>query len=108
MRLSLIDAFASKDRCSDVPHGNTCPAKAVTATPGLPSLWSQFHIPPGGLSRKMERVTRFERATSSLARKCSTTELHPRWLRGAVWAGHWRFQVQNGGNVRFLAERDWR
>lgn len=25
----------------------------------------------------MERVTRFERATSSLARKCSTTELHP-------------------------------
>ena len=28
--------------------------------------------------KKMERVTRLELATSSLARRCSTTELHPR------------------------------
>src|SRR5207247_7001710 len=28
--------------------------------------------------RRMERVTRLELATSSLARRCSTTELHPR------------------------------
>src|SRR5438874_13269769 len=29
--------------------------------------------------RRMERVTRLELATSSLARRCSTTELHPRF-----------------------------
>src|SRR6266403_2260089 len=29
-----------------------------------------------------QRVTRLELATSSLARRCSTTELHPRFLRG--------------------------
>src|SRR5438034_7183862 len=28
--------------------------------------------------RRLERVTRLELATSSLARRCSTTELHPR------------------------------
>lgn len=33
---------------------------------------------------KVERVTRFERATSSLARKCSTTELHPRCAWGPL------------------------
>ena len=33
---------------------------------------------------KLERVTRFERATSSLARKCSTTELHPHLLCGRL------------------------
>ena len=33
-------------------------------------------VPP----QKVERVTRFERATSSLARKCSTTELHPQMV----------------------------
>ena len=27
--------------------------------------------------RRLERVTRLELATSSLARRCSTTELHP-------------------------------
>ena len=31
-----------------------------------------------GLKRRLERVTRLELATSSLARRCSTTELHPR------------------------------
>src|SRR4029077_11273770 len=31
--------------------------------------------------RRLERVTRLELATSSLARRCSTTELHPR-LKG--------------------------
>src|SRR2546423_10846270 len=31
------------------------------------------------LKRKMEGVTRLELATSSLARRCSTTELHPRF-----------------------------
>ena len=29
--------------------------------------------------RRLERVTRLELATSSLARRCSTTELHPRF-----------------------------
>ena len=29
--------------------------------------------------RSLERVTRVELATSSLARRCSTTELHPRF-----------------------------
>jgi hypothetical protein len=29
------------------------------------------------LQEKLERVTRLELATSSLARRCSTTELHP-------------------------------
>ena len=33
--------------------------------------------PSGGL----ERVTRLELATSSLARRCSTTELHPHFTR---------------------------
>ena len=33
---------------------------------------------------KLERVTRFERATSSLARKCSTTELHPLFLWAVI------------------------
>src|ERR1043166_2892553 len=32
------------------------------------------------LKRRLERVTRLELATSSLARRCSTTELHPRLL----------------------------
>src|SRR5207244_6682676 len=32
--------------------------------------------------RRLERVTRLELATSSLARRCSTTELHPQFLRG--------------------------
>ena len=35
---------------------------------------------------EMERVTRFERATSSLARKCSTTELHPLYCAIAALA----------------------
>src|SRR3954470_7738230 len=35
----------------------------------------------GRAGRRMERVTRLELATSSLARRCSTTELHPR-LKG--------------------------
>src|SRR6266487_462626 len=37
---------------------------------GLASFWEQ-------------RVTRLELATSSLARRCSTTELHPRFLEGS-------------------------
>ena len=33
---------------------------------------------PGGVAfRGLERVTRLELATCSLARRCSTTELHP-------------------------------
>ncbi len=31
--------------------------------------------------RRLERVTRLELATSSLARRCSTTELHPQLER---------------------------
>src|SRR5438477_12346130 len=34
--------------------------------------------------RKLERVTRLELATSSLARRCSTTELHPRKRIGII------------------------
>src|SRR5438067_738994 len=33
--------------------------------------------------RRLERVTRLELATSSLARRCSTTELHPRVKAGS-------------------------
>src|SRR5436189_6456042 len=41
-------------------------------------VWIQknSHHPPA--SKENERVTRLELATSSLARRCSTTELHPR------------------------------
>src|SRR6266481_8481306 len=42
-------------------------------------VWIQknsHHPPPA--SKENERVTRLELATSSLARRCSTTELHPR------------------------------
>jgi hypothetical protein len=35
----------------------------------------------------MERVTRLELATSSLARRCSTTELHPRFERVEIMCG---------------------
>jgi hypothetical protein len=35
--------------------------------------WLQFR-------RRLERVTRLELATSSLARRCSTTELHPQFI----------------------------
>ena len=34
--------------------------------------------------RRLERVTRLELATSSLARRCSTTELHPRFEREEI------------------------
>src|SRR5205085_5428890 len=34
--------------------------------------------------RRLERVTRLELATSSLARRCSTTELHPRKRIGII------------------------
>src|SRR5437868_4118254 len=37
----------------------------------------RFHDYP--TQKRMERVTRLELATSSLARRCSTTELHPRF-----------------------------
>ncbi len=38
---------------------------------------------------RLERVTRLELATSSLARRCSTTELHPQpiWRRGIISSG---------------------
>src|ERR1041385_860240 len=35
-----------------------------------------------------ERVTRLELATSSLARRCSTTELHPHFERKGIIASH--------------------
>lgn len=47
----------------------------------------------------MERVTRFELATSSLARKCSTTELHPLFrdlLRGR---NYWRRSADRKGKL---------
>ncbi len=47
-------------------------------------------------SIKMERVTRFERATSSLARKCSTTELHPRVVRGDEYAQNGKMCKRKG------------
>src|SRR3954453_12403604 len=34
-----------------------------------------------------ERVTRLELATSSLARRCSTTELHPHFAREGIMSG---------------------
>src|SRR5947208_13172974 len=37
---------------------------------------------------KNERVTRLELATSSLARRCSTTELHPHFEREGIMASH--------------------
>ena len=42
--------------------------------------------------RRLERVTRLELATSSLARRCSTTELHPHFAgqpspQSAGWKG---------------------
>ena len=39
--------------------------------------------------KRLERVTRLELATSSLARRCSTTELHPH-------ADFWRRAIMSG------------
>ena len=39
---------------------------------------------PLNFSPGLERVTRLELATSSLARRCSTTELHPQPKREAI------------------------
>jgi len=46
----------------------------------------------GRSSLRLERVTRLELATSSLARRCSTTELHPHFacqppLQSEGWRG---------------------
>src|SRR5437588_4343560 len=48
------------------------------------------------LKRRLERVTRLELATSSLARRCSTTELHP------------RLEGRNNGAVVELRNRKFR
>src|SRR5436853_4219288 len=46
----------------------------------------------GEISKEdMERVTRLELATSSLARRCSTTELHPHLKRVEIMCGLDRF-----------------
>ena len=48
-----------------------------------PSL--RYFIPRSlNFSLGLERVTRLELATSSLARRCSTTELHPQPKREAI------------------------
>jgi hypothetical protein len=48
-------------------------------------------------SKKLERVTRLELATSSLARRCSTTELHPQIRR------IWRTAIMSSGSGRASA-----
>src|ERR1043166_7480600 len=45
-----------------------------------------------------QRVTRLELATSSLARRCSTTELHPHFEREGIIASH-------PPDARFLSDR---
>src|ERR1700674_5826600 len=47
---------------------------------------------------KLERVTRLELATSSLARRCSTTELHPQLERVGIMS-------TASVRARFLSER---
>src|SRR5438552_2929544 len=47
---------------------------------------------------KLERVTRLELATSSLARRCSTTELHPQTERVGIMS-------TASARARFLSER---
>src|SRR5204863_9886606 len=58
------------------------------------------------MSFHRERVTRLELATSSLARRCSTTELHPHFEREGIMASHLpdaRFlSGRNGSKVRFF------
>ncbi len=54
--------------------------------PPSPGLW---RIAPAfafrwRCKRRLERVTRLELATSSLARRCSTTELHPQLERDDI------------------------
>jgi hypothetical protein len=45
----------------------------------------RYLIPrPLNFSPGLERVTRLELATSSLARRCSTTELHPQLERDEI------------------------
>jgi hypothetical protein len=59
-------------------------ATAISKRKSRFSKWMAitFRIVRGWLrnvKRRLERVTRLELATSSLARRCSTTELHPQF-----------------------------
>src|SRR5213593_79467 len=73
-----------------------------------------MRIAPTALKAKgWERVTRLELATSSLARRCSTTELHPRLEREEIMAHRlhcatlncWSYgALESGSNVNFPAK----
>src|SRR3990172_9158393 len=62
----------------DSQHGHVVPKVGVEPTRGFPHLFlreARLPVPP--LRRGLERKTRFELATLSLARRCSTTEPLP-------------------------------
>ena len=72
--------FAGRKNCSlrNSSHNRLVPKVGVEPTRGFPHLFlreARLPVPP--LRRGLERKTRFELATLSLARRCSTTEPLP-------------------------------
>src|SRR6202011_3092024 len=65
----------------------------------LPRLASSRNSSREGVRSRedMERVTRLELATSSLARRCSTTELHPHVERVEIMAQRAHSATVNSG-----------